>query len=157
MCISTVIVLVALMQSLSAIIVAIRFAIASADVAVIPDFTAGVEVWLIGSFVCDILIAGTMITIFTLARRESQRPQTETLLTILIVNTVETGAITVVTAGVDLTLFLLFQENFLHQVPAFILGKLYSNVVLAILNSRQRPNSVPGTAISIPESHDLSF
>jgi len=160
--ISSVIVLVALMQSISAIVVSIRFAIASADVSKIPNFNTGVEVWLAGSFVCDILIAGTMVTIFAIARRQSPWKRTDTLLTRLIVNTVETGAITAVTAGVDLLLYLLWQDNFLHQVPAFILGKLYSNVVLAILNSRkrqfsERDDSSLHTAYGVGETHDLSY
>lgn len=56
-------------------------------------------------------------------------------MTKLIVLTVQTGFITAAAAGVQLTLFLLNPTNF-SDIPAFILGKMYSNVLLATLNAR---------------------
>ncbi|KAJ7218648.1 hypothetical protein GGX14DRAFT_437515, partial [Mycena pura] len=58
------------------------------------------------------------------------------VITKLIYNTIETGAITSVVAIVDVTLFILYTQTNLHQTPAFMLGKLYTSVLLATLNSR---------------------
>nr|GAT51581.1 predicted protein [Mycena chlorophos] len=58
------------------------------------------------------------------------------LITKLIFHAIETGAVTTIAAGVELGLFLTHGENLMHEAPAFLLGKLYSNVVLATLNGR---------------------
>ncbi|PFH47409.1 hypothetical protein AMATHDRAFT_42952 [Amanita thiersii Skay4041] len=73
------------------------------------------------------------------ARKGSKLPkQTEDLVTKLIINTVETGAVTAVTACVELALFLANPNNYVYLVPAVILGKVYSNVLVANLNGRAR-------------------
>ena len=51
------------------------------------------------------------------AKRNSAFKQTDTLITKLIVHTVETGVITVVTATIDLSLYLKYPNNYLHIVP----------------------------------------
>ncbi len=51
------------------------------------------------------------------AKSNSAFRQTDTLITKLIVHTVETGVITVVTATIDLSLYLKFPNNYLHIVP----------------------------------------
>lgn len=108
------------------------------------------QLWLGGSFAVDIIIALTMIFIvrsffvtcnckvslinlqFSQARRESISRRTDVLLKRLIVNTVETGAITAVTAGADLILYLANKDNYLHLLPyvtatdLFISGMLIS-------------------------------
>lgn len=35
----------------------------------------------------------------------------------LVAHTIETGAVTAVTAGVDLVLFLIYKQEFVHLVP----------------------------------------
>ena len=56
---------------------------------------------------------------FQLLQHKSSSPfkKTETLITKLIVHTVETGIVTVITATVDLALYLSFPNMFLHIVP----------------------------------------
>ncbi|KAJ6506622.1 hypothetical protein C8R45DRAFT_970139 [Mycena sanguinolenta] len=111
-----------------------------AEVPILKKLTA---MWLIGSFVVDVLIATAMVLSLVNSRRELRREftvqKTENLINRLIVVTVETGVITAVTALVDLTLYLLpIQGQTYHTVPASILGKLYSNVLMANLNGRAR-------------------
>lgn len=131
------IVLLAFMQGLSAIVNGIRFAF-SLSVPELKGYRIGVSIWLAGSLAVDFLIAASMVTILAQAKINSTFKKTETLITKLIVHTVETGVVTVITATVDLSLYLTFPNNFMHIVPALILGKLYSNIALANLNGRLR-------------------
>ncbi|KAJ7474320.1 hypothetical protein FB451DRAFT_1558474 [Mycena latifolia] len=132
---SAAIVLLALMQSLAAIISDARFAVTT-NVAELVNLMAGVKTWLIGSAVCDVVITTAMIIILSQYRMKTPWKRTDTLITKLIYNTVETGAVTSVVAICDVVLFIMFPTNNLHQLPAFMLGKLYSNVLLATLNAR---------------------
>ncbi|KJA21627.1 hypothetical protein HYPSUDRAFT_685147 [Hypholoma sublateritium FD-334 SS-4] len=142
-CMSFLIVVVALLQCSSAFAGAVKFALASNDIKQFLTLTPVVKIWLAGSFVCDILIAGSMIWILTEARSSSEFQPTDSLITKLIINTVETGAVTAATALVQLILFLTMgNSNFVFEVPALLLGKLYSNVVLATLNGRLRNREI---------------
>ncbi|KAF8874412.1 hypothetical protein BD779DRAFT_1566644 [Infundibulicybe gibba] len=130
------IVLIALMQSLSTLISSIRFTVMSGDLSILPSVTTGFTVWLAGSFAADILIAGSMLYILGKARAQSFSKRTETMVSKLMANTIQTGAVTAIAAGVELILFLVYKNNNYHEAPAFLLGKLYSNVLLANLNAR---------------------
>ncbi|KAJ7218652.1 hypothetical protein GGX14DRAFT_695740 [Mycena pura] len=129
------IVMLALMQSLAALISDARFAVTT-QVSELQRLMLGVKVWLIGSAVCDVVITFTMLFILTQYRMKTPWKRTDSLITKLIYNTIETGAITSVVAIVDVTLFILYTQTNLHQTPAFMLGKLYTSVLLATLNSR---------------------
>ncbi|KAF7373926.1 hypothetical protein MSAN_00605000 [Mycena sanguinolenta] len=112
-------------------------------VAEVPILKKLTVIWLTGSFVVDVLIATVMVFSLVNSRRELRLEltvkRTENLINRLIVVTVETGVITAVAALVDLTLYLLpIQGQTYHTVPASILGKLYSNVLMANLNGRAR-------------------
>ncbi|KAF5351363.1 hypothetical protein D9758_007982 [Tetrapyrgos nigripes] len=130
------IVMVALMQAISALVATIRFFAGGGDLTDLPALKPGFTIWLVGSFVADILIAGCMVFILSRARRKSFSKRTESILSRLVVNAIHTGTVTAVAAGVDLALFVRYDDNNYHQAPAFLLGKLYSNVLLANLNAR---------------------
>ncbi|KAJ7127438.1 hypothetical protein C8R43DRAFT_1027992 [Mycena crocata] len=157
-----IIVVTALMQGLSGMVNGIRFAFAP-TLAAQQKLTAGVKIWLIGSFACDIIIAVTMIVILSQMRSVTPWTPTDSLIKKLLYHTVETGAVTAITAGVELILFILYPETFLDEIPAFLLGKMYSNVVLATLNARTRKRaswpvaSAIGFATPDVESHQLRF
>ncbi|KAF8632077.1 hypothetical protein AX15_002054 [Amanita polypyramis BW_CC] len=148
------IVLVSLMQGLSAMVNGIRFFFYQ-SIADVKGFSTGVTIWLSGSLACDVLVAASMVTIVRIvqdlttnltlniiqlhqAKTNSPFKRTETLITKLIVHTVETGVVTVITAIVDLSLYIKFPDTFIHIVPALVLGKLYTNIALANLNGRTR-------------------
>ncbi|TFK74302.1 hypothetical protein BDN72DRAFT_80880 [Pluteus cervinus] len=94
-------------------------------------------IWLVGSAVCDILIASFMT--YYLLRCDSQVRQTRAIISKLIRMTIETGSITASVAVVDLVMFLMGKPNFLSPsiTLSIVLGELYSNTTLATLNSRR--------------------
>ncbi|KAF7300097.1 hypothetical protein MKEN_01332900 [Mycena kentingensis (nom. inval.)] len=143
--ICVVIVLLALMQSLAAFISDALFAVTT-DVSRLPALITGVKVWLIGSAVVDVLITLVMVMILTQYRMKTPWKRTDSLITKLIYNVIETGAITSVVACADVALFITRPTDNLHQTPAFMLGKLYTNVLLATLNSRAIMGTPSGLA-----------
>ncbi|KAI0055435.1 hypothetical protein BV25DRAFT_1921827 [Artomyces pyxidatus] len=94
----------------------------------------GFVVWLSGSFAADILVTGCMCSILYEAKTRISRPNA--MLDRLIANTIQTGMITVICAGVELALFITLTSRNYYLAPAYILGKLYSNSLLATLNAR---------------------
>ncbi|KAJ7055836.1 hypothetical protein C8F01DRAFT_447206 [Mycena amicta] len=130
-----VIVLLALMSSLAAFISDGLFAVTT-EVSKLLELMSGVKVWLIGAAVCDVLITLTMLVILTQYRMKTPWKRTDSIITKLIYHVIETGAITSVVAIIDVVLFILYSQTNLHQTPAFMLGKLYTNVLLATLNTR---------------------
>ncbi|KAF8140820.1 hypothetical protein K438DRAFT_1983452 [Mycena galopus ATCC 62051] len=154
--VASLIILLAFMQSLAAIISDAKFA-ATTEVAELASLVRGVKVWLYGSAVCDFLITFTMLFILTQYRRNTPWKKTDSLLTKLIYNTVETGAVTSLVAIADAVLFTKFPDNNIHQVPAFMLGKLYSNVLLASVNARAQDGtpSERGDSRDNTRSHEI--
>ncbi|KAF8880667.1 hypothetical protein BD779DRAFT_1548361 [Infundibulicybe gibba] len=107
--------LVALVQSLGCVIVAsIQVPFNNP-----PSITL---LWLAPSVAADILIAATMLYTLHKARRQSLSKGTETILSRLIVNTIETGVITAVAASLGLVLYTLSRY---YETISFILGKLW--------------------------------
>ncbi|KAJ6600957.1 hypothetical protein DFH09DRAFT_1126331 [Mycena vulgaris] len=148
--ISGLIVLLALMQSFSAIISDALFAVTT-RLSEIRNLMVGVKIWLFGSAICDMVITVTMLVILSSYRQRTPWKKTDSLITKLIYNTVNTGAITSVVAIADVVLFMLYPENYLHETPAFMLGKVYSNVLLATLNGRARGPSLNITAATVAQ------
>ncbi|KLO15578.1 hypothetical protein SCHPADRAFT_938563 [Schizopora paradoxa] len=139
---------VAFMEFLGALIGSIKYDIiklVQSPPAVVPYFM----VWLVGSFTCDVLIAGCMTIIFMTARTRSTFDKTNSIINILIRHVVETAAITAVCAGVGMVLFVKSRNQSLaHTVPAYVLGKLYTNCLLANLNNRRHLTSAPVSEVS---------
>ncbi|KAF7361167.1 hypothetical protein MSAN_01148500 [Mycena sanguinolenta] len=135
---AVVIVLTALTQFAAGIWVAIEFIRASRNIADIALIRAPAETWLIGSFVCDLLIAVVMVFLLMSVRRGSNNKRTMLMINNLIVNTVETGAITAVLALTELILYETSPNTYMHIAVEFVLGRLYCNVLLAALNGRAR-------------------
>ncbi|KAJ7109551.1 hypothetical protein C8R43DRAFT_962555 [Mycena crocata] len=96
------------------------------------------ETWLIASFIGDAIIAVAMVIVLRRARNKTAFKGTETLLNRLIVTTIETGAITAGFALVTLVLFKVLPNAYYFLTTEFILGKMYSNVLFATLNGRNR-------------------
>ncbi|KAJ7439015.1 hypothetical protein B0H11DRAFT_2103067 [Mycena galericulata] len=112
-----------------------------------------ITVWLSGSAACDLLITASLVYILTHRKRTSQYQHTAGLINKLIRFSVETGSVTSVAVLVEETLWLSCREWNIHYIFFFILGRLYSNTLMATLNCRapifQRASP---TAISIPQS-----
>ncbi|KAJ6490942.1 hypothetical protein C8R45DRAFT_1096481 [Mycena sanguinolenta] len=115
----------------------------------------GFSVWLTGSFVVDTLITATMTYIAT--KTSSLSGTTETLLTKIIHRTIQTGAASAVCAAIDLAMFVGFPSANYHVVPAYILGKVYTNSLLLTLNLRHPTVSRTKTEVESAEMHSLRF
>ncbi|KAF9468261.1 hypothetical protein BDZ94DRAFT_1246332 [Collybia nuda] len=102
----------------------------------ISELSNFVTVWLGGSAVCDVLITITMVTLLFRANSRSTFKETHSTLRKLIKLTVETGMTTAAGAITELILFLIFPHNNMHFIVFLFLAKLYSNTLLATLNSR---------------------
>ncbi|KLO15609.1 hypothetical protein SCHPADRAFT_255244 [Schizopora paradoxa] len=140
--VSVAIALVAFIECLCAFIGSIKYDIIASSVitsATVPYFA----IWLSGSFTCDVLIAGCMTIIFLKAKSHSGFDKTNSIINVLIRHVVETAAITAFCAGVELVLFVKTRnESLAHTAPAFVLGKLYTNCLLANLNNRRNLSTV---------------
>ncbi|KAF8880666.1 hypothetical protein BD779DRAFT_1072929 [Infundibulicybe gibba] len=97
--------------------------------------------WLAPSVVADILIAVTMLYTLHKARHQSLSKGTETILSRLMVNTIETGVVTAVAASLGLVLYVLDKY---YETTSFVLGKLFANVCLMNLNARFRTQRLGG-------------
>ncbi|KAJ7132987.1 hypothetical protein C8R46DRAFT_1235531 [Mycena filopes] len=93
--------------------------------------------WLAGSLAADALITGCMAYMLSKAKARTSWRNSETLLSGLITRTLETGALTMVGAAVELALFVQFPDKTFHYVPGYTLGKLYSNSLMLNLNMRR--------------------
>ncbi|QRV79274.1 hypothetical protein RhiJN_07289 [Ceratobasidium sp. AG-Ba] len=127
------IVSIAVAQGLCAMYSGIKFAILN-DITKIASLFPSATVWLGGSALCDFIITISMVTF--LARASTGFSQTDTVITKLIRMTVETGMVTTTAAISELILYLVYQHNNLHMIPALALAKLYTNTLLATFNSR---------------------
>ncbi|KAJ7689672.1 hypothetical protein B0H17DRAFT_1066030 [Mycena rosella] len=112
------------------------FALAGRKTAELGLISAEVSAWLGGSAACDLLITITLVTILSYQKRHTTFAKTTGLINKMIRFSVETGAITTLAAVCDLTLWLSTREFNIHFIFFFVLGKLYSNVLMATLNFR---------------------
>ncbi|KIJ23439.1 hypothetical protein M422DRAFT_39612 [Sphaerobolus stellatus SS14] len=111
--------------------------------------------WLVGSAVADICI--TAVLTWTLLRSRSRiHSSSFGIIKRLVTLTVETNAITTLTALIGLILFLAVpQHSTLVVPPTAIIGKLYTNCLIAVLNNRRLTSN--GTIKNNPvSSHSAS-
>lgn len=93
-------------------------------------------IWNGGSALCDVIIAICMT--FYLSRRNTGMMQTQLLLKKIIRLTIETGSLTAVIALLNFVLALLPGHPTYYMATAGILGKLYSNSMMVVFNSRMK-------------------
>ncbi|KLO17675.1 hypothetical protein SCHPADRAFT_155436 [Schizopora paradoxa] len=138
------IVLLSLMQFVAAFVSSMKFEFQDTAIvgrSLVPGFT----IWLVGSFLCDCVVAGCMLIICRKAKMQTSFETTSTILNQVIRNVVETAAVTAFCAGGQLVCFLAFRNSSLsYLTPAYLLGKLYSNCLMANLNNRKmlRPSEL---------------
>ncbi|KAJ7513191.1 hypothetical protein B0H11DRAFT_2268130, partial [Mycena galericulata] len=137
---AVVIIAVALMQCSAATAVTVEYILSGEnyDSLRLPRISRAIQTWIAGNFVCDTLITISMVIILVQAQRNSRFKNTETVLNRLIINTIETGAITAGLALIQLVLFLSFPSAYYDIALEFVSGRMYSNVLIATLNGRQR-------------------
>ncbi|KZV70518.1 hypothetical protein PENSPDRAFT_439432 [Peniophora sp. CONT] len=126
----------------------------------LPSMFARTIIWLGGGSIADLLIMCSMVKLLLAARRgERGIKKTELLINKLIRLSVETGFACVMTAGIELILFLALPNNNLHLFFSSILSKVYGVTLMVNLNSRRTslwnrpatedPMSMPTSAFSI--------
>ncbi|KAF5365281.1 hypothetical protein D9758_005338 [Tetrapyrgos nigripes] len=93
-----------------------------------------VTIWLLSSAVCDLIIAGSMV--FWLKRQRFLSVHMHDTVARVVRYTVETGSVTALVAILQVVVFLAFPNNNFFETPSWTLGKLYSNSLLVLLNSR---------------------
>ncbi|KAK7459661.1 hypothetical protein VKT23_009643 [Stygiomarasmius scandens] len=94
-------------------------------------------IWLVGSAVADILITGVMT--WTLLRsRSKDLPTSHGMIDRIVMLTVETNGATTMAAILSLILFLGVPKHATLVVPpTAIIGKLYTNCLVAVFNNRR--------------------
>ncbi|KAJ7027572.1 hypothetical protein C8F04DRAFT_1122035, partial [Mycena alexandri] len=115
---------------------ALKWNIEHWGVAELPPLVPGVATWLGGSAFCDVLITITLTFVLWRRKKETKFSETTTVINRLIRMSVETGALTSLVATAETILFVGWDEWWYHFTLFLILGKLYSNVMLATLNCR---------------------
>ncbi|KAF5350322.1 hypothetical protein D9758_012803 [Tetrapyrgos nigripes] len=113
------------------------------DLAFISICFPSTATWLSASAAADVMITVCLTVLLGRAIAQSRSDhysritrKTDALLTRIIRNTIETAAITAGAAILELILFFRLPNRGLHIAIALILSKLYTNTLLASLNSR---------------------
>ncbi|PBK99130.1 hypothetical protein ARMGADRAFT_1074026 [Armillaria gallica] len=130
-----IIVFISLTQFIAGIITGV-IVIGINDVRELSKSFKAASVWLAGTAVCDIIIAGCMV--YFLRKSKTGFHRTDALLTRIIVITIETGLASAAVATLDMILFLKYRDQNWHLCTAMMLSKLYANSLLVVLNSRRR-------------------
>ncbi|KAF5350320.1 hypothetical protein D9758_012806 [Tetrapyrgos nigripes] len=129
-------------QVVGAIVSTARF-VPISDLAFVSILFPSTAIWLSASATADVMITVSMTVLLGRAIAQSRSDhfsritrKTDALLTRFIRNTIETAAITAGAAILELILFFRLPNTGLHIAIALILSKLYTNTLLASLNSR---------------------
>ncbi|KAJ7432136.1 hypothetical protein B0H11DRAFT_2297835 [Mycena galericulata] len=96
-------------------------------------------IWLGGSALIDVTIAVSMIyyaSLFSLAKKDTGFRQTHALVSKLIRLTIETGSSTALVAILVIVVFFAAPGKGYYVTPITYMSGLYSNTMLAVLNSR---------------------
>ncbi|KIJ56130.1 hypothetical protein M422DRAFT_239336 [Sphaerobolus stellatus SS14] len=110
-------------QFSGAVATGIELKVRSIPAGQVRHVSPAVSVWLSGTAAVDILIAVSMI--YLLTRHKACFSHTKVLVSRLCRLSIETGSVTATIAGINY-----------HTTPAFVLAKLYSNTLMAVLNNR---------------------
>ncbi|KAH8832178.1 hypothetical protein DL96DRAFT_1590146 [Flagelloscypha sp. PMI_526] len=114
------------------------------EVATNGNITKAFLVWIVTTAVTDVMIAG-LLTYYLRMMRGGFK-ETDRMVSNIIRLTVETGALTAVTAILILVLYLTCPPWFL--VPGDVLGKLYSNNLMVMFNRRINFSRSQGTTMA---------
>ncbi|THV04677.1 hypothetical protein K435DRAFT_158247 [Dendrothele bispora CBS 962.96] len=98
------------------------------------QFDGSVITWLGASAITDILI--TVSLVWSLWKARSHVRATDDAVSRIIRLTVQTGAITAVSAALDVILFITLPNTTVNFVWDFALSKLYTNALMSTLNAR---------------------
>lgn len=107
------------------------------NLAILHQLTWQLSLWLGASALADTMIAIIMTCLLLRHKGRTDNPQTNNVLVRIVRLTVETNSVTASVAIVVLVLLLAIPSNpSISFAPAYALGKLYSNTLLAVFNNR---------------------
>ncbi|KAJ7849597.1 hypothetical protein B0H13DRAFT_2285024 [Mycena leptocephala] len=125
--------------SIASGIMAFISAIRAVQVSNIKDFAAlipVVDAWLALSVLCDLSLT-TLLFVF-LRRSRTGFAKTDNLITRLIIQSIETASFSTLNSIMDLITFTVLQNTNFHFIFALLSGRMYTNTLLATLNSRDK-------------------
>ncbi|KAF4601714.1 hypothetical protein EYR40_004913 [Pleurotus pulmonarius] len=105
-----------------------------------PDFSRfetfypATGTWLGSSALADVIISAVLV--MTLRRKRTGMQVTDNIINKIMIFTIQTGFVTAVFAIADVVLALTLRDSGFNFIPDFMLGKLYSNTLVASLNAR---------------------
>ncbi|KAJ3712646.1 hypothetical protein C8R42DRAFT_313088 [Lentinula raphanica] len=108
----------------------------------LTELDVEVTIWLGGSTLCDLIISAVLVFKLLYQQKRAMSFQTRHQIHHLIALTVETSLVTTLTALFALALFILLHNDDMFFAPLLILSQVYSNCLLATLNSRTVLNKV---------------
>ncbi|KAF8525779.1 hypothetical protein BU17DRAFT_83261 [Hysterangium stoloniferum] len=114
-------------------------------------YTWAVGVWLGAAALCDILVSAAIVR--SLWRSRTGISRTNSLITRLILWTINTGIITSLWAILDIAAFSGAKDTLIHLFFNVMLAKLYANSLLATLNNRRTSEESSGTSQNISLSN----
>ncbi|KAF5350316.1 hypothetical protein D9758_012808 [Tetrapyrgos nigripes] len=148
------ILMVSVIQVVGAVVSTARFFPIN-DLAFVSIVFPSTATWLAASATADVMITVCMTVLLRRAIARSRiehfshiTRQTDLFLTRIIRSTIETAAITAGAAILELILFFRLPNTGLHIAIALILSKLYTNTLLASLNSRAYFRREEGDSLS---------
>ncbi|KAJ7772211.1 hypothetical protein B0H16DRAFT_165463 [Mycena metata] len=95
-----------------------------------------VDAWLALSVLCDLSL--TLLLFLYLRRSRTGFAKTDNIITRLTVQSIETASLSTFNSVMDLICFTALQNTNFHFVFALMAGRMYTNTLLATLNSRER-------------------
>ncbi|KAF7302846.1 hypothetical protein MKEN_01246700 [Mycena kentingensis (nom. inval.)] len=95
-----------------------------------------VDTWLSFSVACDVFL--TVFLFIFLRQSRTGFKRTDSVITRLISKSIETASLNTIISVLDLITFTLLQNTNFHFVFALVAGRLYTNTLLATLNSREK-------------------
>ncbi|TFK17453.1 hypothetical protein FA15DRAFT_676064 [Coprinopsis marcescibilis] len=138
---SSVIIAITLVQFGSAIGIAVKFAILNRDIRHFKTLSLAITLHLAANLVCDSLITLSLVSLFKRYKSLSSQTAMKSMLTSFCLNTVENGLVLTICATLNLALFIARPNDMIHTALQLILGRIYANVLVASLNSRNLSSS----------------
>ncbi|TFL03166.1 hypothetical protein BDV98DRAFT_591947 [Pterulicium gracile] len=131
------IMLISIAQLVMSLLIGINLARQEERIFALDSINAIVTTWLSGSAVANVMITGTLGYVLLKASRTTGLQQRTSRLQRAITFLVETGLLTSCVAIIQFVLFLTKEKTFFYFLLFFyLMAKLYSNTLLATLNSR---------------------
>ncbi|KAJ7290528.1 hypothetical protein C8J57DRAFT_1276064 [Mycena rebaudengoi] len=127
------------MLSIASGIMAFISAIRAVQASNIKDFAAlipVVDTWLALSVVCDLSLT-TLLFIY-LRRSRTGFTKTDSVIMRLTIQSIETASFSTLNSVMDLITFTVLQNTNFHFIFALLSGRMYTNTLLATLNSRDK-------------------